>query len=103
MKQGLLVLIAVCAVAVAMVPRNRRAVDTEEVEDKAENTTRTCAPQTPCFWAIYDQHSKVIQINLTNTYCVCGDGTVCKMIEDDSTTNALVHKCRKPSEGDLLS
>uniref|UniRef100_A0A2A4J1T6 Uncharacterized protein n=1 Tax=Heliothis virescens TaxID=7102 RepID=A0A2A4J1T6_HELVI len=103
MKRGLLVFLAVCAFAVAMVPRNRRAVNTEEEEAPPKDTVRTCAPQTPCAWSIYDPRNKLIQINITNTYCICGEGTACLVIEDDTATKAFVHKCRDRSEGDFLS
>ncbi len=104
-----MILFAVFAFTAAMVPRERRAVNTEEEGELPRPQTSTtqkpqeiCEPQTPCAWSIYKQINHNIDFNYTNEYCICAPNTTCVITEDDTQANAFVHKCRKPTEERLL-
>lgn len=110
MKQSLIVLFVLCGFVAAMVPRDRRAVNTEDEElFKSQSTTMAsdtanqpmiCAKQTPCGWSIYRPISKYIEMNITNTYCICSATENCVVTDDDSTINAYIHHCRPADHED---
>ncbi|XP_022813898.1 uncharacterized protein LOC111347782 [Spodoptera litura] len=111
MKQGLLVFLSLCALTTAMVPRVRRAMNTEEEEMHQVSTTSTtttssavttCAYHTPCAWTVYRQNNPaIIEMYIPNTYCTCKSDTVCKVVENDTSVNTLIHRCRSPSVDDV--
>ncbi|KAJ8721991.1 hypothetical protein PYW08_004393 [Mythimna loreyi] len=95
MKRGLVVFLAMCALAIAMVPRDRRAVNPDEQEKpKADQTV--CAHSTPCAWSVYKPGLRIIDLNITNTYCICSADTECVYDEDD--VNSIVFRCRAPKQ-----
>ncbi|CAB3236792.1 unnamed protein product [Arctia plantaginis] len=73
----------------AMVPRMRRSQPTEA-------GPRICAPTTPCGWSIYNPDVKRVEMNITNTYCICNKDTICDVYEDDTTVSTYVLRCMKP-------
>ncbi|XP_049873402.1 uncharacterized protein LOC126371968 [Pectinophora gossypiella] len=104
MKSGL-ILLTICAFTAAMVAKERRAMNPdEEVHREVSSSTTTtskppkiCDPQTPCAWSTYQvTPAKFIDLNLTNSYCVCGPGTVCQENEDDVAVRAYIYRCRPP-------
>ncbi|KAM3965268.1 uncharacterized protein ACR2FA_000652 [Aphomia sociella] len=102
MTRGLLLLLAFCALAAAMVSRERRAVNTEDEEGTKISTTTQqviyCEPQTPCAWSVYKPGLKFLAVNITNSYCICTPDTICQEHEDDTNVNAFVYRCRPPSQ-----
>ncbi|KAL4707814.1 hypothetical protein ACJJTC_001760 [Scirpophaga incertulas] len=107
MKQEFLLLLVVCVFAAAMVPRQRKAVNTDEGKLSTDSSSSTstatsevkiCAPQTPCGWSIYKPIIKFIETKVMNSYCKCADGFVCTIDEDDLSVSSYVHHCRLPSE-----
>lgn len=87
MKRQLLVFLAVCALAAAMVPRNRRHVN-------------YCAPTTPCAWSVYKLSSgndRDITTTITNSYCQCDPKTSCEIYEDDNI-GSFAHRCKAITE-----
>ncbi|XP_047533382.1 uncharacterized protein LOC125068321 [Vanessa atalanta] len=97
MNRVLIVLVAMCMFTVAMVPKNRRALNSEEEKTRrssTENPTQICAPRTPCGWSVYKPVSKMIELNITNTYCHCGSKAECKVSEDDTGASALILRCK---------
>ncbi|CAH0691766.1 unnamed protein product [Spodoptera exigua] len=112
MKQGLLVFLSICALTTAMVPRVRRAMNTEDDDllqamsttsttTTSGEETRTCAYQTPCAWTVYRPGMPAFsEMYIPNKYCVCASGTVCKKSENDTSANTHIHRCRPPSPDD---
>ncbi|XP_026734704.1 uncharacterized protein LOC113505298 [Trichoplusia ni] len=96
MKRGLLVLLAMCSLACAMVPRERRAVPTETdaAPVKATDGEKYCASHTPCAWTVYQKVIKVPEMTIVNTYCVCEENLECQEDEDDGAIGAYVHRCK---------
>ncbi|XP_034832160.1 uncharacterized protein [Maniola hyperantus] len=102
MKRTLFIILVVCTLStMAAVPKQRRAIDPDEEENKTPSTAspaETCAPHTPCGWSVYHAQSKIINMNITNTYCKCASGTTCEVGEDDPAASAYVLKCKKTPE-----
>ncbi|XP_063826312.1 uncharacterized protein LOC135075762 [Ostrinia nubilalis] len=99
MTKVLILLLVLCAFATAMVPRERRAVDLEELPASSSTTTAApniCAPTTPCGWSIYKPQIKIIDMFVVNGYCICEEGLNCAIDEDDKSVSTYVHRCRQP-------
>ncbi|KAJ8731490.1 hypothetical protein PYW07_004654 [Mythimna separata] len=96
MKRGLVVFLTMCVFAIAMVPRDRRAVNPDEQEkSKDEGAVVVCAAATPCAWSVYRPIVKIIDLNITNSYCKCSADSECERYEDDVNANTIVYRCRK--------
>ncbi|CAH0715667.1 unnamed protein product, partial [Brenthis ino] len=94
MNRALFILLALCTLTAALVPRHRRAINTEDENGATSSKPiEICAPRTPCGWSIYRPGVKLIEVNITNTYCVCGVGQICRITVDDENTSAFVHHC----------
>ncbi|CAG4965275.1 unnamed protein product [Parnassius apollo] len=107
MKGQLLIIFAAITFSAAMVPKLRRAVNMDEDEEflksvssTSEKSKEICMPQTPCAWSIYKSRQKIIDTQITNTYCHCGAGTTCQINEDDANVGAFIHRCRPPVDND---
>ncbi|KAJ0176723.1 hypothetical protein K1T71_007902 [Dendrolimus kikuchii] len=102
MMRGLLIFFAMCTFTVAMVPRDRRAVNDEQTVTPTTKSVQICAENTPCGWSIYKPMTKIIELNIKNTYCDCDISKVCTIYEDNLSANAYVHKCRPPNESGII-
>ncbi|XP_050350736.1 uncharacterized protein LOC126773699 [Nymphalis io] len=96
MNRVLIVLVAMCMFTAAMVPKDRRALNSEKekmIHSSTKKPHEICAPQTPCGWSVYRPASKMIEINITNTYCHCQPDYVCKISEDEKDVSAYILRC----------
>ncbi|XP_045447951.1 uncharacterized protein LOC123656287 [Melitaea cinxia] len=93
MNRILIALLVTCALTAAMVPRHRRDIHKDKVNEGTE-PEEFCAPTTPCAWGIYNPTTKHIELNVTNTYCVCQQGELCLVAENDKTANAFIYQCQ---------
>ncbi|XP_026327615.1 uncharacterized protein LOC113235907 [Hyposmocoma kahamanoa] len=93
----LLIVLALCALTAAMVPRERRALNTEEEPAPRPTTTakpkEICQRHTPCAWSVYKPFTKIIEYNITNTYCECSPDRACQIEEDDTSVNSYILRC----------
>ncbi|KAG7308783.1 hypothetical protein JYU34_006016 [Plutella xylostella] len=93
MKLWLALALAGALALAAALPRTRRALP-EQSGESTSKPRQACAHQTPCGWSIYKPQSRIIELNVTNTYCVCEPGLSCVVTEDDTTAFAYVYHCR---------
>lgn len=91
----LLLLAALGALAAAMVPRERRAID-EEANTTTPEGVPICETQTPCGWVFYRSVPDHVESYRDNDYCRCGPNTECRIDEDDKTGMSLIKRCRTP-------
>ncbi|XP_047991776.1 uncharacterized protein LOC125230607 [Leguminivora glycinivorella] len=92
----LLLLVALCSVAAAMVPRQRRAM-----EDNQSPAVQKpiCEPKTPCGWIFYKENIEFLheRWERTNDYCICATTLTCQEDENDSTGKAIIKRCKVPA------
>lgn len=91
MNRILIALLVTCALTDAMVPRHRRAIDKDEVNE-GNQTEKICAPTTPCGWSFLNPTTKHVEQYVINTYCVCEQGQLCLFA--DSDVNYDVYLCK---------
>ncbi|KAF9797450.1 hypothetical protein SFRURICE_005926 [Spodoptera frugiperda] len=87
-----------------------RAMHTEEEEMHRMSTTsstttpkahRICSYRTPCAWTVYKPNNpSIVEMYIPNTYCICETGDKCKKVENDTSVNTYIHRCRTPSDKD---
>ncbi|CAH4027299.1 uncharacterized protein LOC123709953 [Pieris brassicae] len=84
-----IVFISMCMLSAASNLRERR-------DNYPNGTAIICAPQTPCGWKVYNPVTKVIQITVNNTYCICREGLSCNIEGNIEASSTYVMKCRDP-------
>ncbi|XP_061715953.1 uncharacterized protein LOC133524118 [Cydia pomonella] len=92
----LLLLVALCTFAVAMVPRQRRAM--EDNQSLASIQKPICESKTPCGWLFYKDNIEYIheRWERTNDYCICASNLTCQEDENDTTGKAIIKRCKVP-------
>ncbi|CAK1556375.1 unnamed protein product [Leptosia nina] len=82
----LVLLVAFCAFATAMVPRDKR----EASEGEAP---KICAPSTPCAWQITNKQTNMVEQIIPNTYCNCAVGFNCELVSEKSFISGFEYRC----------
>lgn len=93
MNRILIALLVTCALTGAMVPRHRRAIDKDEVNE-GNQTEKICAPTTTCGWSFFNPTTKHVEQFVINTYCVCKREELCLQVRDpEPATDFYIHLC----------
>ncbi|KAJ2949119.1 hypothetical protein O0L34_g6060 [Tuta absoluta] len=105
MKTSIAVLITLCAFAAAMVPLERRILNPEEapISTTASQGKVICSLATPCAWSTFNE-AKIIEFNITNSYCSCSTETECKPWKEDISGKVITYRCMPPgAEAEVIA
>ncbi|KAI5644358.1 hypothetical protein NE865_03727 [Phthorimaea operculella] len=97
MRTSLAVVLTLCAFAAAMVPMERRILNPEEapISSTGSQGKVICSTTTPCAWSTYNE-VKIIESNITNSYCSCSTETECKPWKEDISGKVITYRCMPP-------